>query len=178
MPCSYKGAIKNVPFFKLYSSPPPFFLLFSLSSLSPFSLSPFFSIFSLHFCLFFFLFFLSLFSSVLFFFLCSPFFSLLFFSSFFSSLLLFFLYLLFSLSFSATFFSLSALSTRTINSTMGSASVLLNYSSCCGPEWFSCIFYFFSVNENPVALDPLVLYGLGRKTGINQSLWKRSTLLQ
>lgn len=95
MPCSYKGAIKNVPFFKLYSSPPPFFLLFSLSSLSPFSLSPFFSIFSLHFCLFFFLFFLSLFSSVLFFssvllfslFYFSPLFSLL--SSFFSFIFFF-----------------------------------------------------------------------------------------
>lgn len=135
--------------------------LFFFFSLSPFFLSPFFSIFFL-------LFFLSFFSSL---FLFS-------FSYFYPPL---FLYPSF-FSLQPPFLSLSPLSTRTINSTMDSSSVsvvvLLLFWT-----WLVLMQIFLSVNANPVVLHPWCFMSCswsGKKVllemSCNPSVWRRSTL--
>lgn len=135
-----QGSYKKHSFLWAFFLPLPLFSSFSLFLPSlPFSL-----FFPFYFCLFSSV---PLFSSTLFLspvFLLSPF-------SF---------ILLFSLCFSATFSPLSPLSTRTINSTMVSASVSVVELLQLFWIWSVLMHIFLSVNENPVALDPLVLCGL------------------
>lgn len=135
-----QGSYKKHSFLWAFFLPLPLFSSFSLFLPSlPFSL-----FFPFYFCLFSSV---ALFSSTLFLspvFLLSPF-------SF---------ILLFSLCFSATFSPLSPLSTRTINSTMVSASVSVFELLQLFWIWSVLMHIFLSVNENPVALDPLVLCGL------------------
>lgn len=137
-----QGSYKKHSFLWAFFLPSPFFSVFFPVS----SLSPFFSIFS-------FLFLSLLFSSV-------PLFS----STFFLSPIFlhspFSFILLFSLCFSATFSPLSPLSTRTINSTMVSASVSVVELLQLFWIWSVLMHIFLPVNENSVALDPLVLCGL------------------
>lgn len=69
----------------------------------------------------------------------------------------------------SSFFLCPPLSTRTINSTMGSASVSIVELLQLFWTWWVLVHIFLSVNENPVALDPLVLYWL-------LMVWEQSAL--